>query len=242
MSLLKGILLFFTLWVVAAMIFIYNYKQEQLTSFLSHEDFLTTQNEYDQTYYGYHETASFAPRILKDDIEWKGSNFCSDFYVPFDDLQENVHHNILGEDAINEPIRNNHTIKGSVHIHEYHYYQVCVSQHEHHHLVEISLDCLGEGDANLYISSSISHPLLDDCTWLAAKVGSDSITIPTYTEDFMRDASKIIFIGVYGRTVSDYELTVNIKDVPNSEVLHRAALRGGQSLLPRDVMKEAVQR
>jgi len=118
------------------------------------------------------------------------------------------------------PIRSSAEILGMVHEGDYQYFQICVARHKHHHNIEIDLKCK-KGDANLYISKSTPHPHIDDCTWLAAKIGDDFIKIPTYVEDYQKDKTKNVFIGVFGRTDASFALTVNIKDINDKEVRKR---------------------
>lgn len=136
------------------------------------------------------------------------------------------------------PITNNETISGHVRWHDYDYYQLCVSNHHgHHHRVDVRLCPFKFKDANLYISNTKFNPRSDDSTWLSAHIGDDHVTINTYSEDFQRGGAQNLYIGVRGVSEgkTEYELTVKITDIDNREVLHRQALRGGQSLLPRDV-------
>jgi hypothetical protein len=128
------------------------------------------------------------------------------------------------------------------------YGQMCVSQHDHEHVVEIYLD-LGDHaeiekkqttfDCDVYISSSGQFPSENSWNFRSNNVGNDHIKVPLYLDDF-KDAEGNILIGVYGRGGDDglankCTLTVKINTLKNEELLHKFNLRHGQVLLPRDI-------
>ncbi|CAM9121227.1 unnamed protein product, partial [Sphacelaria rigidula] len=102
---------------------------------------------------------------------------------------------------------------------------VCVSQHEHHHRVDLRLH-VKEGEADLYVSASDQSPQAErGSTWISAKTGDDHLSLPTYAEDFLGKKPSTLFVGVHGRPRSRYSLSVLISDVSNREMKARAPLQ-----------------
>ena len=150
------------------------------------------------------------------------------------------------------------SLKGSVDPGMYEYFQVCIAEHSHHHKIKIELARLspdGEGAANvgevdLYISADERHPTSErGSTWLSRDIGNDSITIPTYADDFKASKSRTLYIGVHNRDGGGawgaakpvsvrFTLDVAVADVSVEEILKRGRLRGGQRILPGQAPKQ----
>lgn len=114
------------------------------------------------------------------------------------------------------------SIHGTVEQDKYQYYQFCVARHVHEHQVLLKLTCLS-GDANLYVSTEETRPQIGTSNWIAQKVGSDQLRLFTYLPEFPRDSNAIaVYIGVFGRTSSEFNLTAEILDLEiNSDIRSR---------------------
>lgn len=126
------------------------------------------------------------------------------------------------------------------------YGQICISPHEHEHVVEIYSDLGDHADADpgkdfdcdIYISS---HGILpEDLKWdfRSNNKGNDHIKLPLYLEDF-RDYKGAVIVGIFGRggakEPNDCTLTLKINTLENEELLHKLNLRHGQVIMPRDI-------
>ena len=124
-----------------------------------------------------------APRAVIGSAE--RSNFCENAEVEIQIGHASVNLD-AGDGAAVTALRDNVTVTGLVEVDAYKYFQVCVAAHpEHHHKVHFELTYPPTHNADLYISVDIPHPTFDHSTWLSADRAGDSITIPTYVEDFL---------------------------------------------------------
>jgi len=114
------------------------------------------------------------------------------------------------------------------------YFQICIARHEHYHKVYFEVTPAKGGDVNLYISTNVREPGGTTSTWMARDVGRDTITIPTYVDEFVEAKSHTLYCGVHnpGSGEVAFELKVKIVDVDQETILKRGSLRGGVRVLP----------
>ena len=140
------------------------------------------------------------------------------------------------------------SLAGVVEPGQYKYFRICVARHQHYHRVKLSLKILlGSGakaetgtettDADLYISNIHETPTLENAVWISRDKGDDSISLPTFMDEFDANHVNALFVGVHGREEGErrveFTLGVEIEDVGEKEVLKRSMLRGGQRTMPK---------
>ncbi|CAM9154919.1 unnamed protein product [Ascophyllum nodosum] len=122
-------------------------------------------------------------------------------------------------------LKTNESVSGVIVDGGYEYYTLCIAQHEHHHRVDIKLE-VNSGEADLYLSASDPYPRVNrGSTWIAATVGNEYVSLPTYAEEFLNRKPSAIFVGVHGRPNSRFTLEVAITDIDKREVSAHSALR-----------------
>lgn len=120
-----------------------------------------------------------------------------------------------------------------------HYYQICVSNHDHHHNLKLALLMEKDkfmSDCDLFISTHELHPSSYKWDWKSNDKGNDKITIPTYSREFIEADMGGFFLAIIGREEkNECILDVMIETLSNEQLLSKMSLRGGQALLPRDL-------
>ncbi|OWZ18717.1 hypothetical protein PHMEG_0007146 [Phytophthora megakarya] len=129
--------------------------------------------------------------------------------------------------ALGTRVAPNMTVNGTVTTDGYNFYHLCVSRHEHEHLITVELLCDTDdvsegGDANLYLSSEFKYPTMGHSTWIAQHPGNESIKLYTYLDGFPRKNEEggsrwiALHIGVFGAGEVDtsYDLVVSVADLP----------------------------
>ncbi len=113
-------------------------------------------------------------------------------------------------------------------------YTLCVPPHPHHHRLALSLTPIKptNGNVDFYIGTT-PHPTTTTSTWISRDKGADSISIPTYSEDF-RGEVRTLYVSVYNPTDVAVEYTIqgDVVDVSDEEMLARGSLRGGRRVMP----------
>jgi hypothetical protein len=103
---------------------------------------------------------------------------------------------------------------------------------------------LCSGDADLYMSSTITRPTAEHSTWISASIGTDSVVLTTDHPDWDTRSPALylgkgtavsaiqtlcmiarLVAGIYGRYASEYTLNVSIRVAPNSKTAGKR-LRG----------------
>ena len=159
------------------------------------------------------------------------------------DLNDGVAHLIPGN-AMDENTYYTH------HIHVRHggwvYGQLCISPHDHEHVVEIYLDLSEHAkaeskkdfDCDVYISSHKTFPEEQSWDFRSNNKGNDHIKLPLYLDDF-KDSQGVIVLGIFGRggmnEANQCSVTLKVNTLENEELLKKFNLRHGQVLSPRDL-------
>ena len=120
----------------------------------------------------------------------------------------------------------NVSVAGKVMEDDYVYYRLCVQKHNHVHRVRIDLTA-HSGDPDMYISTTIPKPRKEGSTWISADIGSDTIVLSSDLPDWDSESNSL-YISVYGRTESTYDLKASIsiqKPLVTSSFLRKSSKR-----------------
>lgn len=94
-------------------------------------------------------------------------------------------------------------------------FQLCfANDNVHAHSIKIVLEHVSEGDCDMYLSASEEYPSQINWNWKSNNPGDDSITLPTYADEFKMANLNALFIAVTGKqTMNECKLNIDITPV-----------------------------
>jgi hypothetical protein len=119
------------------------------------------------------------------------------------------------------------------------YFQLCFSKGTHQ--LEFDFLLLPErGDCDMLLSASQPYPSSTSWDWRSSDLGEDHLSIRSYAPEFHRSGRDSLFIAVSGRAeTNECTLRARVRALTAQDLLRLLSplLRGGQVMLPRDLIQ-----